>query len=73
MWHWYGMGPLGWLIMLAFWVLVIVSIVWLIRATDKPKVTERDQPLHILDERLARGEIDPEDYERRRRVLETQV
>ena len=69
MWHWHGMGPWGWLIMFVFWALVILSIILVIRATDRPHKQGNDQPLRILDERLARGEIDPEEYEERRRTI----
>jgi putative membrane protein len=73
MWQWHGMGPWGWLIMLAIWALVILSIVWVVRATDRRNKPELDQPLRILDERLARGEIDPEEYEVRRRTLKSHL
>jgi putative membrane protein len=66
------MGLWGWLMMLAFWALVIGGIVWAIRqSTVAPRQHDQDAPLHILDERLARGDIEREDYEERRRVLES--
>jgi len=37
--------------------------------TSAPR--DEDTPRRILDERLARGEIDLDDYEERRRVLES--
>ena len=69
---------LGWLMvlgMLAFWALVVVGLVWLVR-----EVTSRPRPgdgaavsgdaTEILRRRLAEGEISVEEFEERRRVLE---
>jgi len=71
MWYWHGMGPWGWLMMVAFWVVVVFGIVWAIRTSTSPRQRDEDSALRILDERLARGEIDREDYEERRRVLKS--
>jgi len=71
MWYWHGMGPWGWLTMIAFWAAVTFLIIWAVRSTATPGRREEDTPLRILDERLARGEIDLEDYEERRQVLES--
>lgn len=69
MWYWHGMGPWAWLMMLAFWATVAFLIIWAVRAgTPNPR---EDRALGILDERLARGEIDREEYEERREVLES--
>lgn len=71
MWYWHGMGLWGWLMMVAFWAVVIFGIVWAVRTTTAPRQRDEDSALRILAERLARGEIDREDYEERRRVLES--
>lgn len=72
MWYWNGMGLWGWLMMVAFWVLVALLIVWIVRsAPTAPRQEEGDRSLRILDERLARGQIDREDHEERRQVLES--
>jgi len=60
-----------------FWILLIVVVVVLIRALtgrspDLP-VERHDSPLEILKARYARGEIDEQEYERRRRELEKQA
>ncbi|MGH7425039.1 MAG: SHOCT domain-containing protein, partial [Candidatus Methylomirabilales bacterium] len=58
---------LGGFFSLVFWVGLIAFGVWAVR-----RLTERPRPndaLRILQERFARGEIDVEEYERRRRVL----
>lgn len=74
----YGDGP-GWggwiamtLMMLAFWGLLVggAFLVW--RATrDSAPRTPAGPPEaeRLLDERFARGEIDEEDYQRRRTLL----
>lgn len=54
------------------WILFIVVVVWLlssrnIAGRNRPA---RTTPLDILQERFARGEINKEEYEERRRVLE---
>jgi putative membrane protein len=56
--------------MVAFWGLVIVGVVWLVRAL----IAERHghgsaSPIEVLDRRLAIGEISPEEYRERREVL----
>ncbi len=57
-----------------FWILVIVAIVWLITSAVNSGVRNRrdadDSPLEILKRRYARGEIDEEEFGRRRRELE---
>lgn len=78
-WHGGG-GSVGWfglaLLMLMFWgvivAVVIVAVGWPSRrrADDSaPNTPPRDPSLRILDERFARGEIDEEEYRRRRDVL----
>jgi putative membrane protein len=67
---WYGMifGPL---LMLGFIVLAVLVVAWALRAAgfarqpDPPSKTALD----VLKERFARGEIDPADYEARRKLL----
>lgn len=60
------------LAMVAFWAVVILAIRALWRSTqrsDDPVSTHRPEPLALLKESLARGDIDPEEYEQRRRIL----
>ena len=69
---WYGAG--GWwmfISMLLFWGGLIALIVWAVRASsDRPREHQRNRALEILEERYARGEIDHEEFEQRRRTLE---
>jgi putative membrane protein len=75
-WAWWQVG-LMWVGMIAFWGLLI----WLIYALVTGAVGRGRQPergeepgggdaRRILDERLARGEIDIEEYQRLRDVIE---
>lgn len=57
-------------LMVAFWGLLIVGIVWLVRSVswgqhDRPGTSA----IELLDRRLANGEISPEEYRERRAVL----
>lgn len=63
MWGW----GWGWLWMILFWAGVIVLIVW---AVGRGAGSRDDRPLDILKERFARGEIDRDEFEARRRELE---
>ena len=76
---WYH-GDVGWggwivmtLVMLAFWALVIFAVVAIFRGVGKNsgpvERTSRRDPLKILQERFARGEIDADEYEARAQVL----
>jgi putative membrane protein len=76
-WGW-GMHPMWWgawglgmmLMMLLFWVLVIVGLVagirWLL---GQGKERRSDSALEILRQRYARGEINKEEFETKKRDL----
>jgi putative membrane protein len=68
----WGMG-FGILFMLLFWGLIILGIVALIRwlmTQSSPNRDSRDKtPLEIVQERYARGEINKEEYEQKKRDL----
>ena len=71
-----GMGPGGWTLMIIFWIALIALIgVAIARlfpsAQPGPPSAEppTQTPRQLLDERLARGDIDVETYERLRKVL----
>jgi putative membrane protein len=67
--HGFGFGgAFMWL----FWILLIVGIVWALKVTafsDTKRGGMGKSPMEILQERLARGEIDEEEFERKRRLL----
>ncbi|MEQ8353927.1 MAG: SHOCT domain-containing protein [Kiloniellaceae bacterium] len=76
MWHggWYGwfMGPLMMIVFLAVAIAVVVLLIrWLGRPGHggaSPGLRGK-AALDILKERFARGEIDKEEFEERRRLL----
>lgn len=69
-WMWGAGGMVMMLMMLVFWGLVIAGVVlgirWLVR---QGRQEQPDRALDILRERYARGEINKEEFEARRRDL----
>lgn len=77
---WHGMvGGYGWmwfmpLFMVAFWGLSIWAVVALVQGLSQASGShiapdQQDSALEILKRRYARGEIDKEEYEEKKRVL----
>jgi putative membrane protein len=70
-----GMGWIGMIMMIAFWALIIVGLVflvkWLIQTANKGKETVQSgsKALDILQERYARGEIEKTEFEMKKRDL----
>jgi putative membrane protein len=63
--------PLGIVVHLAFWALLIGGIVWLVRRGTKWQPAGTGHlSVDMLAERYARGEIDRDEYVDRRSVLE---
>jgi putative membrane protein len=71
----WGMGWFGGLFALIFWILVIVGLVFLIKwliHMSKGGIDVRhsgSRALDILQERYARGEIDKEEFEQKKKGL----
>jgi putative membrane protein len=73
----FGLIPLvGFLVVVVFWGLIIAALVlgirWLIRADRRSQLQAppaTPDPLEVLRHRYAKGEIDEEEYERRRKTL----
>lgn len=67
----YSFGS-GGLVMMLFWVFVVALIVWLVLTLSRSQIRGNDGSsgaLHILEERLARGEIDAEEFRLRRAAI----
>jgi len=77
MMYWYGGSGMGYalmgLSMLVFWGLVVTGVVFLVRvlASDRqvPPGMRPLDPMALLRERFARGEIDETEYRQRLKVL----
>jgi len=67
----WGMGWFGFPLMLLFWGVLIFGIVMLVRFFSAERGSRAGtDPIDILKERYARGEISIEEYEERKRNLE---
>jgi putative membrane protein len=64
-----GMGFAWGLIGVAFWVLLILLVVLLVRAMRTPPGASGGPAVRLLEERYARGEITREEFLERRSVL----
>jgi putative membrane protein len=71
-WAWWQ-GGLMWVGMLVFWGLLIWAVYALITNLTRKPGTPDDggEARRILDQRLARGEISPEEYQRLRDLIDT--
>jgi len=72
MWGWWGIWGFGMMLfMFLFWALVIIGIVlgirWLVRQ-GRPESS--DSALDVLRQRYARGEINREEFEAKRKDLQ---
>jgi len=79
---WFGPGMMGsewwglsWAFTLVFWILVIVALIFLIRwlaRQSRPRTEQdlrRDLAVEILRQRYAKGEIDKEEFDNKKRDL----
>ncbi|WP_236703948.1 SHOCT domain-containing protein [Lentzea aerocolonigenes] len=74
--HWYYGTPMGWggfammaLTTVLFWGGLVALVVVLLRR--HPQAPQIGSATRILEERLARGEIDTDEFERVRRTLDS--
>jgi putative membrane protein len=71
----YGMGWFGMILMGLFWIAIIVGIIFLIRwlfvsaGTKSYRADSEDSALEILKKRYARGEINKEEFEQKKKDL----
>jgi putative membrane protein len=52
-----------------FWILVILAIVLMLKSGDG-RSSDKETPLEILKRRYANGEIDDDEYQRKKKELE---
>ena len=72
MWWHYDTGMGWWMIawMVVFWGVLIALIVWGIRKlTERGDSTRKQDPLNVVKERYARGEITKEEFEQLKKDL----
>ena len=64
---WFGGG----IMMVAFWVLIIALIIWMMREVGGKNSNARpnSNALDILKERYAKGEIDKKEFEEKKKDL----
>ena len=71
----WGMGWFGGIFMMAFWILIIIGLIfivkWLVQTKEKGKEGGEagSRAIEILKERYARGEIDKSQFETMKRDL----
>jgi putative membrane protein len=63
----FGIPGLG---MILVWGLIVLLVIWLVRAFGGGRPSGGKDAKQILDERFARGEIDQREYEEKRRLLD---
>lgn len=70
-WHGWFFGPLMMILLIG---LIVAAVVFLVRRGDGQEgssdQSRSETPVDILKKRFARGEIDKEEFEERRRALE---
>ncbi len=71
---WTGTGSVfgllgGGIMMILFWALLIAFIVWIVRRMSDTHSNSDLQPIDILKKRYAKGEIDKEEFESKKKDL----
>lgn len=68
----WGMG-FGWIFMLIFWALIVIGLItvvqWIFSNKPESHISVEKSALQILEERYARGEIEREEFEQKKKDL----
>lgn len=68
--HMFGWGLGGGIMMLIFWAIIIILIVWAVKEfSGKRDSNSKPSTMDILKERYAKGEIDKEEFENKKKDL----
>ena len=70
-WHGWGFHMMSWWGVFVMFFLIVMVFMIVTRSAESTPSSANDTPLDILRRRYARGEIDEEEYERRRHELES--
>jgi putative membrane protein len=60
--------------MMWWWILILVALflgIFLFNGRNRQNTAKRENPMAILDNRFAKGEISKEEYEEQKRTLNT--
>ncbi|MDA8157460.1 MAG: SHOCT domain-containing protein [Actinomycetota bacterium] len=69
----YGMGIVGALMMLLFWVLILIGLVYLIKwlaQSSRHGAAREETALDLLKKRYAKGEISKEEFEEKKKDIQ---
>jgi putative membrane protein len=67
---WYMHNGYFWGMHFLWWVFLIALIILIVRLCKTDEKNKRKDPLQILKERFARGEITKEEFAERKKILE---
>lgn len=71
---WLGFG-LGWIFMIVFWALIIWLIVFVVRKLSGhdsfTRHEHKENAMELLKKRYAKGEIDKQEFEEKKKTLES--
>jgi uncharacterized membrane protein len=68
--HMSNWGVGNWLLMAAFWAILILGVVWLVGQFANPRHGRQQTASELLKRRLASGEISVEEYEERSEAIQ---